>query len=360
MKIWIDILTPKYVLFFKPLVQRLKKSGHDVLITSREYRETVELLKIKNIDAIIIGKYGGETLKGKLIASIERMREMVNIAEEFKPDLALSSCSPDLTRVAFGLNIPHVAVSEGVNSKYVMRLTLPLSRLLLTPAYIPIEEWLIYGISRNRIITYKGLDALAWLSDFTPDNKILDTLNIKKDKKKLVLIRPEERFASYLSGKTSIMKRETAQMLRELARKRDDTLFVFLPRYQEDIPILKDLYGDFSIILDRVVDGASLLSASDVFVGGGGTMSQEAVLLGVPTISVYPDRYPIGEYLISKGVLTRVDISKLPSILNEYLDDLNEIKRDTKRKIEILKNEMENPVDVILNVIENEAWLMET
>ncbi|MGC9165301.1 MAG: DUF354 domain-containing protein [Thermoprotei archaeon] len=359
MRIWIDILTPKYVLFFKPLIWRLKKNGHDVLITSREYRETVELLRIKGVDALIIGKYGGETLKGKLIASIERMQKMINIAEEFKPDLTLSSCSPDLTRVAFGLNIPHVSVSESVNSKYVMRLTLPLSRLLLAPAYIPIEEWLVYGISRDRIITYKGLDALAWLSDFTPDNKILDALNIKRDKKKLVLIRPEERFASYLSGKTNIMKRETAQMLLDLVKKRDDVLFVFLPRYQEDIPILKDLYGDFSIILDRVVDGASLLNASDIFVGGGGTMSQEAVLLGIPTISVYPERYPIGEYLISRGVLTRVDISKLPSILNEYLDNLNEVKINIKRKVEMLKREMENPIDVIINAIESKVWIKE-
>lgn len=359
MRIWIDILTPKYVLFFKPLIERLRKRGHDVLITSREYRETIELLKIKNVDALIIGKYGGDTLKGKLMASIERMQKMIDIAEEFRPDLTISSCSPDLTRVAFGLNIPHVAVSEGVNSKYVMRLTLPLSRLLLAPVYIPVEEWLVYGISRDRIITYRGLDALAWLSDFTPDDRILDTLNIKKDKKKLVLIRPEERFASYLGGKTSIMKKDTAQMLRELARRRNDILFVFLPRYQEDIPVLRELYGDFSIILDRVVEGASLLNASDIFVGGGGTMSQEAALLGIPTISVYPDRYPIGEYLISKGMLRRVNISELPSVLNEYLDNLDNIRMDIKRKAQLFRDEMENPIDVIMNVIESRIWAKE-
>ncbi len=88
-------------------------------------------------------------------------------------------------------------------------------------------------------------------------------------------------------------------------------------------------------------------------------MSQEAVLLGIPTISVYPERYPIGEYLISRGVLTRVDISKLPSILNEYLDNLNEVKINIKRKVEMLKREMENPIDVIINVIESKVWIKE-
>ncbi len=359
MRIWFDILTPKYVLFFKPLINRLKANGYEVLITSREYREVIELLKIKNVDALIIGKYGGETLKGKLIASIERMQKMIEIAEQYKPDLAISSCSPDLSRVAFGLNIPHIAVTEGVNSKFVMKLTLPLSRLLLAPAYIPIEEWLAYGISQDRIITYKGLDALAWLSDFTPDDKILQKLNIRKNNKKIILIRPEERFASYLRGKTSIVKEETAQMFQKFAKKHDDTLLIILPRYREDIEILKKLYGQFSIILDQVVDGASLLNVTDIFISGGGTMSQEAVLLGIPAISVYPERYPIGEFLISKGVLKRANIDELPELLEHYLENINEIKLKAKHNAQMLKKEMENPIDVIMKAIEDKKWSKE-
>lgn len=360
MRVWFDILTPKYVLFFKPLIKRLKTNGHDVLITSREYREVIELLKMKNIDALIIGKYGGETLKGKLLASIERMQKMIEIAEQFKPDIAISSCSPDLSRVAFGLNIPHIAVTEGVNSKFVMRLTLPLSRLLLAPAYIPIEEWLVYGISKDRIITYKGLDAMAWLSDdFTPDSEILEKLGIKKENKKLILIRPEERFASYLQGKTSIIKEETAHELRNFVKKRSDVLLVILPRYQEDIRILNKIYGDFSIILNQVVDGASLLNASDIFISGGGTMSQEAALLGIPTISVYPERYPIGEFLISRGIIKRINVEELPETLNEYLENLKEVKMQARYNAQMLKNEMENPIDVIMKAIEDKKWAKE-
>jgi predicted glycosyltransferase len=38
LKIWIDILTPKQLLFSEPIVERLGKK-HELLCTSREYDE---------------------------------------------------------------------------------------------------------------------------------------------------------------------------------------------------------------------------------------------------------------------------------------------------------------------------------
>ena len=72
MKIWIDILTPKQLLFSEPIVERLGKK-HDLLCTSREYHEVSKLSKIRHFDLIFIGKHGGGDKKSKLKASIERI-----------------------------------------------------------------------------------------------------------------------------------------------------------------------------------------------------------------------------------------------------------------------------------------------
>ena len=58
MKIWIDILTPKQLLFSEPIIEKLGKK-HDLLCTSRDYEEVSKLAKIRNFDLIFVGKHGG-------------------------------------------------------------------------------------------------------------------------------------------------------------------------------------------------------------------------------------------------------------------------------------------------------------
>ena len=72
MKIWIDILTPKQLLFSEPIVEKLGKK-HDLLCTSREYDEVSKLAKIRDFDLVFVGKHGGGDRETKLKASIDRM-----------------------------------------------------------------------------------------------------------------------------------------------------------------------------------------------------------------------------------------------------------------------------------------------
>ena len=72
MRIWFDVLTPKEVLFFEPMVSRLE-GEHSVLCTSRDYREVNELARLRGQKMRVAGRYGGSTLEGKLGASLERM-----------------------------------------------------------------------------------------------------------------------------------------------------------------------------------------------------------------------------------------------------------------------------------------------
>ena len=90
MKIWFDILTPKQVMFFKPIIDSLQAEGHELLCTSREYREAVELAKIKHLELKIVGRYGGAGKYEKLYESANRTFKLVQIIKKFEPDTAVA------------------------------------------------------------------------------------------------------------------------------------------------------------------------------------------------------------------------------------------------------------------------------
>ena len=160
MKIWIDILTPKQLLFSEPIIEKLGKK-HDLLCTSRDYDEVSKLAKIRNFNLIFIGKHGGGDKKSKLDASIQRMDKISKKIKVFSPDIVISFCSPEAARIAYGLGIKHIAFCDSPQAEAVMRLTLPLIQKLLIPFTIPKNEFSKYGIDKKNIIHYKAIDAFV-------------------------------------------------------------------------------------------------------------------------------------------------------------------------------------------------------
>ena len=146
MKIWIDILTPKQLLFSEPIVERLEKK-HDILCTSREYHEVSKLSKIRHFKLIFVGKHGGKDKKSKLKASIERIEKLSNRIKKFEPDLVISFGSPEAARISFGLGIKHIMFCDSPHANAVMKLTLPLIQKLLIPYLENSFFDITYGIS---------------------------------------------------------------------------------------------------------------------------------------------------------------------------------------------------------------------
>ena len=129
MRIWFDILTPKQVLFFKPIVDILLSSGKSVLCTSRKYRECTELAREKLLQIEIIGKYGGPLKYDKLRQSAKRTYELADTVKEFEPDVAISFSSPEAARVAFGLGIKQIVFNDSPHAYAVGKLTIPLASI---------------------------------------------------------------------------------------------------------------------------------------------------------------------------------------------------------------------------------------
>src|SRR3989344_1830411 len=180
-KIWIEILTPKQVMMFGRLAKALEKE-HELLITTREYKETNELLELKGVGANCLGKHGGRTLEGKLNAGIERMGLLNELVQKEKPNVLVSLSSPEASRVAFGLKIPHICVNDIPEAEAVTRLTAPLSNFIVAPKLIPKSAWLKYGVPAEKVIQYDALDPVAWLKGFEPNQNDFNDLRIQKGK----------------------------------------------------------------------------------------------------------------------------------------------------------------------------------
>jgi len=340
LKIWIEFLTPKQLLFFEPLIKKLNKK-HDLLCTTRDYREAKELARIRKLDVIIVGQHGGGEKAGKLLANINRMNSLFKIITRFKPELTLSFCSPDASRISFGLGIKHIAFCNSPHHDKVMRLTIPLVQKLLIPKHIPKKEFTKYGISSKDIIQYNALDEYLIVKGKTFHNTVP---KIHFEKKKTILFRTHEIQAAYPSRKI-----DTIGIIKKMATEFPDFNIIVLGRYYDEIKSLKRKLGKRIVVLDEVVDSGEILSLCNVFVGSGGTMTSEAVLRGIPTLSYNGVPNHDEKYLVRLGMLPRAEsLSKIVQVTRKLL---NSDQKKLELKAKKFLNSMNNPHDSLSKVI---------
>ncbi|MFQ5970266.1 MAG: DUF354 domain-containing protein [Nitrososphaerales archaeon] len=349
MKFWFDVLTPKQVNFFKPLVDELRNRKHNVLCTGRNYREVGELAKIKNFEILVVGAHGGESLYGKLYASAQRVEKLIDIADKFKPHSLISLASPEASRVAFGLGIRHVGFCDAPHAEAVCRLSIPLMNSLMCPSIIPAMEFTKYGIDEKKLIRYRALDPAMWLRNGV--KKIYKHSDLGLDSsKKTITFRFEESQAAYLHG---LNKSPAFKMLGVLVNSFDYSNIVVLSRYAGQIEALKKEFASKAVVIEKVIDGTSLLMLSDIFIGSGGTMNWECALLGIPNISYTSMKYHVNEYLIKKALVVRcTDAAALRKFVSKMLFDDN-YRKSLKRKSKSELSQMEDLKKRSIRVLES-------
>ena len=339
MKIWFDILTPKQYLFFEYFIQKLQKQ-HKILCTSRKYEQVNGIRKFGSINPIIIGKHGGKNNVNKLLASLDRSKLLTKKIEKNGPDLLISFCSPEASRVAFGLGIPHIAFSDSPHANAVMRLALPYATKLLTPWIIPKKDFEGFGIDNKNIINYRTIDAAVIIKNYKKNKQK------KSNLRKRILIRPEESEAAYITKKS-----KTVKIIKKIIEKFPDEQKIVLSRYKEQTIKLKKIFGASICLLSKPVSGKELLNNVDCFIGSGGTMTAESGLLGIPTVSFNAIPNRIEDFLVKKRIIVR---SENPDrISREIYQSLNNPQIIKKRKENARKLVMsfEDPYQILLKTI---------
>lgn len=322
MKVWYDACTGKHVRYGTAIARRLRRSGHEVILTTRKHPDTLNLAKALSEEFIPVGEYAPATLFTRLEASAKRIVELSRMLRNSVPDVAISSQSVELGRVAFGLNIPIVLTADTPHATAVNKLTIPFASILVVSEAIPKRLFNRYG--RAKILQFRGVDEVAWAKDVRSSQKF-------EVKKPLIVVRQMETAAAYALGRADI----TSKIARKLASLGN---VLFLSRYgkteKEEFTVPKEF-----------VDSANLVAQADLVVSAGGTIAREAALQGVPSIVISEfGRTYVNKYLSDKEFpLFFTNASKLLTAAKAYIGR----KWDVIEKLQRL----ENPVNVIERII---------
>ena len=310
MRIWYDACTGKHIRYGAAIAKRLRKTGHEVIFTTREHPDTLALARVIGENPIVVGKYSPATLFSRLEESAARIIQFSKLFRDNPPDIAISHQSVELCRTAFGLGIPIILTADTPHAKAVNKLTIPFADTLVVSEALP--ERFLKEYCPDNIIRFKGVDEIAWIKDLKP-------LKNSDFKKPLIVIREFETKATYALG--------TVDSTLEIARKLEALGNVLLlKRYSSKKEFL---------------DSTRVVANADLVVSAGGTIAREAALQGVPSIVISELGWTyVNIYLAGKGFpIFMSDIRKVLKLAKKHMGN----KVDVTAKLA----QFDNPVDII-------------
>ena len=292
MRVWIDLANSPHVPLFVPVVRRLRGEGHEVLLTARDHAQTLPLARDAWPDVVVIW---GESPPGRVrkAASIAaRAGALRRFATRAKPDVALSHGSYAQIVAARLARIPAVTMMD-YEHQPANHVSFRLARRVIVPTVFPDEALRRFGAGAGKVVRYEGFKEELYLSERDGDGSVLDALGVDGSAVVAVL-RPPPDGALYHRGENSRFEEVLADL-----ESRPEVAVVVLPRSREQ----HERYAHRQVTIPEApVDGTALLASADLVVGGGGTMTREAALLGTPTYTVFmPELAAVDAELIRLG-----------------------------------------------------------
>ena len=289
---------PAHPLVFRPLIERLRSRGHEVVVTARDYAQTIDLLKLHGIDHIEVGRHGGASRAGKLASLVSRTRAMHRYTKDRGFDLAVAHGSNDLALVARRLGIPAFNTFDYEWATQQHNIGCRLARRVMTPDSIPPERLRRYGVGPEKLVQYPGLKEEYYLSDFEPDRALPERLGIDTERV-VVVVRPPPDVSLYHRRSNKLFPHVLAHIGSD-----SGVHAIVLPRTDAQRAHVRELALPSLLVPDRAVDAQSLIAQADLVVSAGGTMNREAVALGTPVYTTYGGRLGgVDEALIRTGRL---------------------------------------------------------
>jgi predicted glycosyltransferase len=308
MRIWVDLSNSPHPLLFAPIARRLEEWGHTVLVTARDNAQTVELARERWPGVTVIGGPSPKGRAAKAAAMARRVDALRRWAREMEPDVALSHNSYGQILAARAVGIPAVTAMD-YEHQPANHLAFRLARTVLLPAALEGTEVRRQGASERKTRFYAGLKEEIYLTDFEPDADLPRRLGIDlAPGATLVVARPEPARAIYHSFENPLFGDCLQAVLRD-----PRTHVVVLPRHPEQRHAIEQLRLERCFVPERAVDTRSLLSRADLMIGAGGTMTREAALMGVPTLSLFAGRRPAVDVWLERRGLMRAlrDVGEL-------------------------------------------------
>ena len=306
MLLWIDLANSPHVPFFRALVGEFRARGHEVVLTAREFAQTVELAEAAGLRPEVVGGHGGGRLSGKAGNLVGRAWALARWAKGRGVGLAVSHNSYSQVLAARALGLRSVTLMD-YEHQPANHLAFRLASRVVVPESFPEEALRRFGASPRKVRRYRGIKEDVYLSDFEPDPEFAGSLmkgfGIDLSRDTLVVVRPPASEALYHRFENELFDELLARLLSTPRVK-----VVLLARTDAQREEIAARHAADNLFAPReALDGANLVAAADFLVSAGGTMNREAAALGVPAATVYAGRWAaVDEYLVREGRLKRI------------------------------------------------------
>lgn len=338
MRVWIDLTNSPHVLVMRPVIAALRKDGHHVEVTARDFAQTLELCRRLGIDHVEIGAHAGDKLTAKARNLAGRSLALARWARGRRFDVAIGHASNDVMVAAKLLRIPSATAFDYEWATLQHQVNCRLARAIVVPDAIPPERLDRYG-GRGKLRRYPGLKEEYYLADFEPDAAVLDELGLDAAKPIAVVRTPPDASLYH--------RHESPVFPRVLERLRDRAQTVVLPRtarQREEIDAIaggafkNETPGALRLIVPaHAIDAQSLIAYADLVVSGGGTMNREAVALGTPVFTTFEGRLgAVDERLLAEGRLRRLEDPERVEVSKRAATAQERIRRDPRDLAQML------------------------
>jgi predicted glycosyltransferase len=334
-RVWIDITNSPQVLFFRPLIALLRQRGSEVLVTTREFAQTTELLTLHGIEHDVVGPpHGGAGVIGKSRAMAGRVRALRAHVQRHNADVALSHASHELPLVARSLGIPSAYAFDYEFARTQHGLASRAASRVVVPDAIPQHRLSRLGARAAKVRRYPGLKEEYYLGDVTADRGVFDALGIDGERI-VVVVRTPPDVSLYHRHENPLFTDVLARLDRE-----PGVQAVALPRTAEQRAEIRRGFPSL-LVPEHVVDARSLVALADLVVSAGGTMNREAVALGVPVYTTFAGELgAVDESLVSEGRL-RILTSASELVLEKRSGAGGRIERDPAMLLDLLLTALE-------------------
>lgn len=334
MNILVDICHPAHVHLYRNFISIMKSDGHVVYVTVRDIPSAKKLLKVYNIRYIDYGSKSDSILKKSL--------------KQIKYDWTLRSIVNDLNidiGIGTSISVAHVSKLTKMTSFILddddseveplfAKFAHPFCDFLLSPDVLKNER------NKNNFITYPGYHELAYLhpNRFSPDSGVLKELGISDGQKYFVL-----RFNAFRAHHDIGVRGLSHEQKKQIIRRLEKEGKVFITTEAE---IEKEFEKyQLNITPDKIF---SVLYYAALFIGDSQTMTNEAAVLGTPSLRLNSFAGRISylkeqeeKYNLAFGFKPE-DFGKLLETVNILLkmQDLDEIWKKRRNKM------LEDKIDV--------------
>lgn len=314
MRVWVDIANAPHVTLFRPVVDELRRRGHDVVLTAWDRGQTRCLALAAWPEAVMVGLAGfRRPVAAKGTAIWARGRELARRLAASGPDVAVGHNSYSQLVAAQLLGVPSVTMMD-YEHQPANHLAFRLANRVLVPDAVDARALRRFGVSGARLVRYPGLKEEIALAGFHARARFRTELGVPEEPP-LVTLRPAPEGALYHRGANPLVDALLPRL------ERSGATVLLSPRTAAQAARFRACPS--VRVLDEPVSGPDLLFHSDVVVGAGGTMTREAAVLGTRSYTAFSGPLAsVDHVLIRSG---RLGVLRAPSDL-----PLSEVRRVPK------------------------------